>query len=102
MTVKMASVAASGLWARLTRLRDKWLVLAFLFSAFLWMEGTAKTFWALPDRLTRVEQMLERVDDRLGRLETDSEDCTGHNCHCQGCLWSSDQGQAVQTLPSGL
>ncbi|MEM7177260.1 MAG: hypothetical protein AAF503_06120 [Pseudomonadota bacterium] len=71
-------------WAfnRLLRLRDGWMLLVFVVSAALWVDGTVRTILILPETLGRHSQDLQAIELRLSALEylVASDRCLGSPC----------------------
>lgn len=75
MTAEMAGkAAAEGVWATLRRLREQWMLLAFVAGAAFWARDTWEEFAPLPAlvreqmrALATLESAVARLDDRVTR-----------------------------------
>ncbi|MEM8697670.1 MAG: hypothetical protein AAGF44_00775 [Pseudomonadota bacterium] len=62
-----------GLWLHLKRAREKWVLIAFAASALVWIEGTARDYAELPDRLHHQAEALAALKAEIARLERQAE-----------------------------
>ncbi|MEM7505390.1 MAG: hypothetical protein AAF415_01490 [Pseudomonadota bacterium] len=69
MTAQDASKAIDGVWGRLKRFKDKWVLVAFAASALVWMEGTVRAYVDLPVELEQQGHVLEGLNLQLSMLE---------------------------------
>lgn len=69
MTAQDANRAIDGVWARLKRVKDKWVLVAFLASTLVWMEGTVRAYVALPEQFEQQSLALEGLARQVSVLD---------------------------------
>ncbi|MBY8977748.1 hypothetical protein KHP62_18185 [Rhodobacteraceae bacterium NNCM2] len=68
---------------RLKRFRDKWMLVAFLASATLWIDGTLRAYLTLPETL---EQHAAEISALKGRLTAVEHLLARDRCRWSVCL----------------
>lgn len=74
MTAKQAGqLAASRFWATVKRLRDQWVLLAFLATALFWTRDIYEQFVDLPHQVTDLRVSISDLRADLARLDEQRE-----------------------------
>ena len=69
MTAKDAGKhAVTGVWLTLRRLRDHWVLLAFVATALFWLRDTYDEIKTFPDRATRLEAAVVELSEEVSRV----------------------------------
>jgi len=75
MTAKRAGeLAADGFWSTLRRIRDHWIVLAFLASGLFWLRDAYEQFIDLPGQVDEVRGSLGELRADIARLRQAAPD----------------------------
>lgn len=71
MTAKSAgTLAATGFWRTLKRLRDQWLLVVFLATALFWSRDVYEQFVDLPTQVVELQGTIGDLRQDISRLDT--------------------------------
>lgn len=69
MTKTYAGKAVDGIWTKVKGLRDTWVLIAFVASTLIWVEGTVRVYVSLPEQVGLQAEVAADMTRRLVDIE---------------------------------